>query len=528
MLLNVFLNALYIMVGLLAIPVAIVCIRWTVEILRALFSTSPRPDFIHRRGARLLTREEASENTKSLGTLTNQREPAFSGIAWGGFNLPLSVAWTHFLIQGMTGSGKTVLLKVFLDSVLPLIGKGAGFRAVIADPKRQMTGLIHSLVPRHVRVSDLNALSSSGVAWAIAVDVRTPAEGDQAAGTFVTEDKNEVNPFFRNNARTAVRALITALQMLSPTLWTLRDLVLLSRTPELLTEVFNLCPHTKGVGAQLFTNQKTGREIVCTLGSHLAKFETIAACWDHAPRAISLREFLDREEVLILGYDDAISTPLMALYPLMLKFLQDWILFKNDPSKPIFVIDEFRLFGKCDLVPLAIKSRESRASLMISFQDVNGVEVLIGEKEARELFGNLLSKCFLAADSVEAGKFASDMIGKEEGSEYTTTVTDSSSGRSSSWAEKITQRDVVMASEVQNLALASWEGGVVEGFYKSPFTGRYKASVPFRAVVERLSALNTVPQYTQRPANEQLLRPLTEADFNRLNIPITPAIRATL
>src|SRR5262249_45612923 len=158
------------------------------------------------------------------------------------------------------------------------------------------------------------------------------------------EDKNENNPYYRNNARGSLRSLIIALQYIAPKLWTFRDIILLSRTPALLSEVLALCPATKDFAAQHFAVDKTGREIVSTLGSILGKLETVAACWDSAPRSISLRRFLDEEEVLILGYDDAIKAPLMALYPLMVKFLQDWILLRNDPSKPsFFVIDEFRL-----------------------------------------------------------------------------------------------------------------------------------------------------------------------------------------
>lgn len=520
--------ALLIGVGLLTFAAGPAILR----ALAALFEylASPAPDFVHRRGARLGSHEEANSAVNATAHGPGQDVRDFPGIAWGGLLMPLPFAWNHFLLQGMPGSGKTVLLKVMLDSILPLVGRrGAGFRAVIADPKREMAALVHQAVALHVPVWDLNAFSSRGVAWAIGFDVATPAEADQCADTLIPEDKSDVNPFFRNNARAALRALISVLQALGPKKWTLRDLILLCRTRELLMEVLELCPHTRSVAAQVFTNKKTGNEIISTIGSKLCKFETVAACWDRAPRAVSLRRFLDSEEVLLLGYDDAISAPLMALYPLMTKFLQDWILARNDPGKPVFVvIDEFRLFGKCDLVPLAIKGREARAALVIAFQDVNGVEALLGEKEARELLGCLQSKGFLAADSEAATKFASETLGKEEGWEYTTNVTRGSGNSSTTKTERITQREVVMPDQIRNLPLASWERDAVEGYFKSPFTGRYHVKAPFRDVVERLRPPADFPRYAQRPADEQRLRPLTEADYNRLNIPVSPAIRATL
>ena len=44
-----------------------------------------------------------------------------------------------------------MLLKVMLDSILRLIGKGLGFRAIIFDPKREMGAIAHAIVPPHVR-----------------------------------------------------------------------------------------------------------------------------------------------------------------------------------------------------------------------------------------------------------------------------------------------------------------------------------------------------------------------------------------
>ena len=44
------------------------------------------------------------------------------GLTWGGVTLPSTEATTHFCVVGSTGSGKTKILRLLMQSCLPLIG----------------------------------------------------------------------------------------------------------------------------------------------------------------------------------------------------------------------------------------------------------------------------------------------------------------------------------------------------------------------------------------------------------------------
>ncbi|MGV2342203.1 MAG UNVERIFIED_CONTAM: type IV secretion system DNA-binding domain-containing protein [Planctomycetaceae bacterium] len=48
----------------------------------------------------------------------------------------------HFLAVGTTGSGKTVVMRLLMQSVLPEIGSGNDVRAVIYDAKQDMMSIL--------------------------------------------------------------------------------------------------------------------------------------------------------------------------------------------------------------------------------------------------------------------------------------------------------------------------------------------------------------------------------------------------
>ena len=471
-------------------------------------------DFVFRRGAAMTSQEAV--NQQLLPELASQPMPE---VVWGGVHLPFEATSTGFMLQGQPGSGKSVLLLLYLESILKHVGAGRGLRVVLGDPKREWGAYAHALVPPHVPIWNLNPFDACGCGWAVGADVRTVAEAEQLASALVPREKGDNNPYFRDTARLLVKGTIQALQHHAAGLWTLRDVLLFTAREELLAALLASCPFTHALKRQHLVVEKTSHEIVSTIGSLLGRFEAVAACWSHAAHQVQIRDFLEREEVLLLGYDDAISDPLMVIYPLVAKLLQDWILARNDPTQPVcFVIDEFRLFGKIDLVPLALKGRSAGASLAIAFQDISGLEALLGAKEARELCGALLSKGFLRVDSPESAKFAEECLGEQEGWQYTTNVTDSPNGRSVCRNEQIVRRPLVLPDEVKNLPLPTKESALIHGFFKGPRTGTYLGSIPFLEELRKIPAAAGFPKYRQRPAEQQQLRPLEASDLQRLRL----------
>ncbi|MGL6095784.1 MAG: type IV secretory system conjugative DNA transfer family protein [Fimbriiglobus sp.] len=451
------------------------------------------------------------------------------GFHWGGVRLPDDTAYTHTMIQGRTGSGKTSILATLLENRLSTIEARNG-RMVLSDPKRENGALCHAFLPIRVPVWDLNPLSASGVRWMAGMDITTPVDCDHASSVFIPERKGaDHNDFFSKSARQCLRSLLIALTLRAPGKWTLADLINLSRL-RFLTAVLDLEPGLLDPVAELMSVSKTRLGIAATLASDLAPLEVVAAGYDAATQSVSLRKFLTQIAVLLLGYDDSISGPLMALYPLMVKLLQDWILARNDPTTPVdFVMDEYPLFGKCDLTPIALKGRSAKASLTIAFQDINGLDHLLGKEKCRELCSNLSAKCFLSVDSLEAAKFASETVGEHEVSQFTKTVNVSSQGRSESTAEQIVRRPHALPDEIRDLPMPTWAEGVVRGYFRTPYTGSYQGEVRFRDTMERVvTRSGGFTRYRQRPAAEQLLKPMTEARLLALGFPLTDKFKAAL
>lgn len=511
--------------GLLLIPGTLLVAWFLVSVFMSRW-----PEFVHQRGARLGTHAEAARRLRRKAA--NGRAavpPGFDGIAFGGLRLPLDAAWTHFLLQGQTGSGKTVLLTLFIRSVLALLGHGLGYRAVLFDPKREWPRLAHGSLPPHVPLWLFNPFDRRGLAWDLAADFRTAAEADQLARALIPHEKADTNPYFRDAARVVLMSLVLVLQLLAPGRWTLRDLIVLSQTRKRLASVLRCRRETRHVVAQHLSTPKTAKEIVSTIGSLLGRYATVAACWCRADGTVSLRAFLDQEAVLVLGYEDSVSAALEPINKLILARLSDLILARNDLSRPtFFILDEFRLLGKGELLPLALKGRSAGASLAIAIQDINGLDAVHGEKEARELCGNLLTKGFLRVDSEAAARFASGAIGEEEGKQYTFGETTSRQGVSRSIHEQVVRRPLVLPDEVKGLPLPTWAEGAVEGFFKSPEAGSYRGRVGFRAEIERLRLDPAFPNHVPRPAAEQRLRPFSADDIKRLGLPCTQELLATL
>lgn len=71
----------------------------------------------HLRGRRIISADEAFIEAN------RQRREEDYGLVWGGVVLPSETATSHFCVVGATGSGKTMILRLLMQSCLPLIGQ---------------------------------------------------------------------------------------------------------------------------------------------------------------------------------------------------------------------------------------------------------------------------------------------------------------------------------------------------------------------------------------------------------------------
>ena len=119
--------------GLLLTVVLIACLR--VAIVR---KSRKR----HLRGPKLMKFKEARKKAKRHIKKHAKKDRS---ISWAGLDLPEKASLHHFVIVGATGSGKSVTIKRYMESILPLIVEGRNNRALIYDNKQDIYSFLQEL-----------------------------------------------------------------------------------------------------------------------------------------------------------------------------------------------------------------------------------------------------------------------------------------------------------------------------------------------------------------------------------------------
>jgi len=93
-------------------------------------------------------------------------------------SLPISDTPANFFVTGGSGSGKTITLRLLMQSVLAHMGFGLDHRAIVYDAKGTMESLLRGMdlrCPLHI----LNSFDRQGAAWDIAADIDSPSAAEQ-------------------------------------------------------------------------------------------------------------------------------------------------------------------------------------------------------------------------------------------------------------------------------------------------------------------------------------------------------------
>jgi type IV secretory pathway TraG/TraD family ATPase VirD4 len=454
----------------------------------------------------------------------------------GSVLLPYRSAYGHLAFVGATGSGKTILQRLLMQSVLPKVSGGLQQRALIYDAKQDMISLLAGMrvgAPVYL----LNPLDDRSVAWDIAADITSPAAALQAASLLIPKAASDANPFFSNAARHLLHGVLTALIASAPHNWTLRHVILILRDASLLERVLSATAFTRHL-LQYFENVATFQNILSTVLTRLAPYEIIAAMWDQATVRLSLRQWLDSESILVLGNDEENRAAIDTINQLLFKRLSEFILAQPElePASTRttwFLLDEVRQAGKLDgLSALMTKGRSKGAAVLLGFQDINGLRDLYGKDVADELVGQCNTKAILRLNSPETAHWASQVVGASEFIETHKTRSHSHNSRDISFHEGsstgvsfsdgISKRDLILDSEFLDFPETSPENGLT-AVVVSPLTGAFRDHLsPEWLSSHLLLPSSSVPNFVPRPESHQCLRPWDEADAIQLGLSPLP------
>lgn len=458
---------------------------------------------------------------KKKSTLGEWKE---KGLLWGNTWLPERSSVQHFLAAGVTGSGKSLVLRRLLKTVLGRIAYGSDTRMLIYDAKSDASAFLAKAGFRG-RVHSLNPFESRpiAVAWDVAADITSPTDALNLACSLIQGEEG-TNRYFSDSAQLVVRAVILSLMKHSGSSWTFADLVNATTSRERLEAVLKRDKFGRDALEGFLPDNNTGHCVASTIYSNMVFYESVAAQWQRVGRKLSLKAWLKDSSVLLMGDNEAASASLVVINRAMFRFLAEQIDVQSnsDTRRTWLYADELRLAeailtsGK--LHKLVDKGRSKGFCFAGAAQCIQGIEEAVGEKLAREIIDQCANKAILRAQSKESAEWGSGLLGQYECLE--TFRSDSSRlGSDEGRSEQRVIKDNVLPSELYDIPVTSKENGLT-GYFITAEHGAHKTWISpdkLEAVVidEELEKSEAV---VLRNEADQWLKDWTPKDMERLRL----------
>lgn len=469
------------------------------------------------RGRTLIDFKTATQIADGLRSLDDP------GMFWGGIRLPSNAAGYHFCVVGSTGSGKTLTLQCLMNSVLRSIGTGRGHRAIIYDAKRDVISVLSGMgfgQPGGPPLMILNPFDARSAAWDISRDVTDKKTAVHVAHILIPPDKNASQPFFSDAVRDLLTGTLVALHYQAPENWSLRDVFLILQSPTRMRQLFQACPHTTHL-IESYLAASEWPSIRSTIATKVAVFEPVVAAWEKAPCRISLRDWVRGEGILVLGIDETARTSLDAINRVMFKRMTELLLAEpeSESRRTWIFLDECQIAGELDgLSSLLLKGRGYGISVVLGFQDVEGLREVYGEKEANQIVGQCANKAILRLESDKTAEWASAVVGQYEAIE--TTVSHSYHEEVVSYGQHKTVRQAFIPSQFMNLSTPDRQRDIgLHGIYIVRAVGVFEAKVSSTTLSSFLPKPNQQRlNYVERPSEDQYFSPWSDEDSRRLRL----------
>lgn len=443
------------------------------------------------------------------------------GIDWGGVTLPRSEGTSHWGCIGSTGSGKTLTLRLLMQSVLPAIGAigtGSDTRAMIYDAKGDMLPLLSAICPK-ARVIPTNPFDARGVAWDLSADIREPRVAIEIVFTLIPRE-HESQPFFSDAARHLLYGVIISF-MRSGLDWTFADLLRAVSCPRRLKVILKKHPQTRDIVARYWGDKRLLHNIMSTMATKLLAFEPIAAAWEESKTRVSLHEWAKDDSIIVLGNSEISRTAIDAINRCMFKRASDITLAQTESftRRNWFFLDEVSEAGRLDgLVSLLKKGRSKGACVVLALQSIAGLRdaKLYGPHFTAEILGQIGHKFFGRLECPETAEWASRLFGDQEINQYTTSHTSSRQGSSTTRNHSIVTQKAVLPAEFMDLAPCTRADGLT-GYFMSRGSGCYCINLPANVLFDEalIPPDRNVPEFVERPIEAQYLRPWTDEEAAR-------------
>lgn len=376
---------------------------------------------------------EYMEGTRlmDIGSVQNlyqkQTPPDVRKFWFGGVYMPWHELMTHGKLIGSAGSGKTNILKLYMQSVLPLIGSSSSDdRAILFDPKSEFYPFLRGMGIPEESITVLNPFDSRAYAWDIAADLNRSRDAATLARILIPKKKDNggSGEFFDKAARRVFAGLAKFFINHAPGRWTLRDLVLGAQSMEL---VGLLAANDRKLARdlQVLGSGETAGNVVATVSAVIGdELETIAAYLDYAQRlgrTFTFKEWFNSSAVLLLGCDRESEATLQPYNELLVTRFCELATSRESEGTTHAIFDEVPALGKIGkkLDELARLGRSYKIPVLIAFQAYSSLKEIYGENVANSLIGQCDKSAYLRVVDSDSAKWASEQIGQVKKRRYT-------------------------------------------------------------------------------------------------------------
>lgn len=482
---------------------------------------SPRLRYRHRRGLQMTPLKQVRFRLRHWQKQTNT-------FVLGRFRLPLALANQHILVAGTTGSGKTVLLRLFMQSVFPRIGRGEGHRALVYDGKGDLFNVLLGMQQPYQSVITFDPFDAEGYRWDIAKDVTDDASANQVARLLFPKQEGEHQPFFPESVQNLAGGIMEALNERAPGQWRLSHLLFIMRSAERIQTALRVTEKGRDTLSQFVHSGETWGNITATISNRIRDYEILAALWDNAPRALSLKEWNESESILVLKKHHLCEGVIDAMNRVLFAMARRRLLSKPEtPKRRTWVIlDELAsLGGKAagkELNLLLEMGRSRNICVAVGFQNIASLRDEFGQYGADRLIALCSTKALLRFEDQASAEWAAGFFGKQEVQVESVSRSGGYSGSGATHSTTKSYQDkerwTVLPSEFQAIPPAGATHGLTGYFVvpvgDPPLAFRDRLPAPWLFGGEALQAVadREVPE---RPVLQQRST-VTEADIQQL------------
>ena len=403
-------------------------------------------------------------------------------VFWAMRDIPISEATKSFLISGAPGSGKTIGIQLFLQSIARRFKEyqKAPEQLIIFDAKGDVLPLLASmgLRPEDPNFHIFNPFDTRSSCWYLDEAVQMPAMARALAKLLIPPDDKSSAPYFAEAASEVVYSVILALnenKRIKKKRWSLRDLLCALESPGHIRAVTAQHGYAARHAAPYLNDEKHYLAVISSIAAKIGRFDQVAALWDTNAigKPFSIAKFLESPGVLVLGNDPVLNDSMWPINAILLKAITNEILRRPNTDGPRhwFVLDEFAAMGQVDCVQsLLNRGRSKGASVVLGIQTIEGMIKAYGEQGANDLLGMCAYKTFLRAGSHKSAEWAEHYFNRVRRMETSYSYNAGGGSNSTSSQVQLHERSMFLASTFMDLPFPE-KGRTYEAICDVPTTG---------------------------------------------------------